>query len=341
MTGGRPTRSTVGGRVYLDLRNLARRQGRPTDELLQLYALEGLLARLAASRYSSAFVLKGGVLLAALGARRPTRDIDVQARDLHVDTEESAATMREIAAVSIDDGLHFDADSVTARTIRDDDEYGSVRVVMTGSLATARLSVHIDISAGDPVVPPPGSIDQPRLLGGTITLLGYPLVMVHAEKIVTAMQRGTVNTRWRDFADIYTLDPYPPHRQRALGESDRRGRQLPRHRRHHAVDRTAQIRPDRPSTLVDLAPQATARWRAPRRLRRHPRSDRRLRRPRALGATRAATHMGPRRRALADNVTLTNRDVCHPGQQPDDQRVSDNTTVPATTPSGRPPIIAR
>lgn len=205
MTGGRPTRSTVGGRVYLDLRNLARRQGRPTDELLQLYALEGLLARLAASRYSSAFVLKGGVLLAALGARRPTRDIDVQARDLHVDTEESAATMREIAAVSIDDGLHFDADSVTARTIRDDDEYGSVRVVMTGSLATARLSVHIDISAGDPVVPPPGSIDLPRLLGGTITLLGYPLVMVHAEKIVTAMQRGTVNTRWRDFADIYTL----------------------------------------------------------------------------------------------------------------------------------------
>ena len=160
---------------------------------------------MAASRHSSTFILKGGVLLAALGARRPTRDIDVQARDLQVGTEESAAAIREIAAVPIDDGLHFDAGSVTTQTIRDDDEYGGVRVTIAGSLATARLSVHIDISAGDPVIPPPGPIELPRLLGGSITLLGYPLVMVFAEKIVTAMQRGTINTRWRDFADIYTL----------------------------------------------------------------------------------------------------------------------------------------
>jgi len=71
----RPTRATVAGRAYLDLQNLARRQGRPTDELHQIYALEGFLARLVVSPYADRFVLKGGVLLAAYDTRRPTRDL--------------------------------------------------------------------------------------------------------------------------------------------------------------------------------------------------------------------------------------------------------------------------
>ena len=29
--------------------------------------------------------------------------------------------------------------------------------------------------------------------------------MVYAEKIITALQRGSANTRWRDFADLYLL----------------------------------------------------------------------------------------------------------------------------------------
>jgi len=74
----RPTRATADGRVYLDLQNLARRQGRPTGELHQLYALEGFLARLARSRFLDHLILKGGALLAAYEIRRPTRDIDLE-----------------------------------------------------------------------------------------------------------------------------------------------------------------------------------------------------------------------------------------------------------------------
>ena len=70
MPSTRPTRSTTSGRTYLDLQNLARKQSRPTDELHQLYALEGFLARLTISPYAKQFVLKGGVLLAAFGTRR-------------------------------------------------------------------------------------------------------------------------------------------------------------------------------------------------------------------------------------------------------------------------------
>lgn len=74
-----PRRDTAPGRAYNDLRNLARRQGRDAAEYFSLYALEGFLARLAVSRYADHLVLKGGVLLAAFSARRPTRDIDLAA----------------------------------------------------------------------------------------------------------------------------------------------------------------------------------------------------------------------------------------------------------------------
>jgi hypothetical protein len=91
--------------VYLDLQNLARRQQRPTDELHQLYALEGFLARLASSRYADRLVLKGGALLAAYGSRRPTRDIDLYARQLRNDLNTALECTREIAEIELDDSF--------------------------------------------------------------------------------------------------------------------------------------------------------------------------------------------------------------------------------------------
>jgi hypothetical protein len=80
-----------------------------------------------------------------------------------------------------------------------------VRVTLTAQLATARLTFHVDMSTGDPIWPAPQIITLPRLLNGHIRISGYPLSMVHPEKLVTAVQRGTANTRWRDFADIHLL----------------------------------------------------------------------------------------------------------------------------------------
>jgi hypothetical protein len=72
-------------------------------------------------------------------------------------------------------------------------------------LASARLSFHVDVNVGDLVMPAPQAVSLPRLLGGKIQIRGYPLEMVLAEKIVTAVARGTANTRWRDFYDLYQL----------------------------------------------------------------------------------------------------------------------------------------
>jgi hypothetical protein len=189
----------------LDLQNLARRTGRPTDELHQIYALEGFLARLTASPYADRLILKGGVLLAALDVRRPTRDIDFQGQRLRNDAGEVNAMVKSIARIRVDDGLELDADAATADIIRDQDEYSGVRVTLRGRLAAAQLTFHVDVNVGDPVWPAPQAVTLPRLLDGTIRLIGYPLPMVHAEKVVTVVQRGAANTRWRDFADIYAL----------------------------------------------------------------------------------------------------------------------------------------
>ena len=210
MNSERPTRQTVAGRAYLDLQNLARRQSRPTDELQQLYALEGFLARVAASAYAERFVLKGGVLLAAYGARRPTRDVDMQGREMSNRIEDILEVVRDITAVHLDDGLVFDPAHANAEIVRDEDEYSGVRVTLTATLAAARLSLHVDINVGDPIWPAPRTVALPRLLGGTIQLSGYPLPMIYAEKIVTALQRGTANTRWRDFADLFLLSGQHP-----------------------------------------------------------------------------------------------------------------------------------
>jgi hypothetical protein len=229
----RPTRATVAGRAYLDLQNLARRQGRATDELHQLYALEGFLTRLSASDYADQFALKGGVLLAAFGNRRPTRDVDLFGRDLSNAPDTMLAYMRAIAGISADDGLTFDTGSATAGLIRDEEDYAGVRVTMSGSLSVARLRFHVDINVGDAVDPAPEPVRLPRLLGGELIVTGYPLAMVYAEKIITMLQRRDANTRWRDFADVYTLSRSHPIDGKRLHAS------LATVARHRQVDMTS------------------------------------------------------------------------------------------------------
>lgn len=200
-----PTRQTLAGQVYHDVRNLARRQDRDSAEYFTLYALEGFLARLAISEHSMDFVLKGGVLMAAFAARRPTRDIDLAASNFPNNIDSVVQRVRAIAMLAVDDGLLFDAESITAITIRDEADYVGVRVSLNALLASARIALHIDVNFGDPIWPEPTNAALPLLLGGVLQVRGYPDHMVLAEKIVTAVDRGSANTRWRDFVDIAAI----------------------------------------------------------------------------------------------------------------------------------------
>ncbi len=146
MTG--PSEQTGRAREFA-LQRLARQHGRDTQELLTLYALEGLLARLAASDHREQLVVKGGMLLAAFAQRRPTRDLDLHAQQLESDVDAVRDLIAEVAALDLDDGLDFDTSGATTQVIREDDQYRGVRVTLTVDLHTAKLSVKVDVNVGD------------------------------------------------------------------------------------------------------------------------------------------------------------------------------------------------
>lgn len=205
----RPTRESATGRAYLDLQNQARRQKRGTQELLTMYIVERWLSRMSRSPYAEDFILKGGMLLASFGTRRPTVDADALARNMASDEETVARRVADIAAIEDpDDGVEFLPDTVTTAVIRDDALYSDVRVTMTARLATAQVKLRLDINFGDPVTPAPRTVEfLPSLRPDVppIRILGYPIETVLAEKLVTAIELRRANTRVRDFADMHLL----------------------------------------------------------------------------------------------------------------------------------------
>lgn len=205
----RPTRGDAGGRAYLDLQNLARRERRQTQTLLVMYVLERFLARLATSEHADRFVLKGGMLLAVWDARRATVDADFLARNVQVDEDAVLRRVVEVASLPalVEDGVVFHTDTATVGRIREGDLYGGVRVAMRAAVAAAEVKLRLDVSTGDPVAPPPGHVSYPTLLQRhpSVRVLGYPLSVVLAEKLSTAVELGAGNSRVRDYADVWTL----------------------------------------------------------------------------------------------------------------------------------------
>lgn len=199
-----PTRADPAGRAYLDLQNQARRQRRGTQELLTLYVLERFLARLSTSAHADRFVLKGGMLLAALAARRPTADLDLMATHLTNDEQTVLNRITEITPET-DDGVTYRTQTARARTIRKSDLYTGVRISMEARVHSASVKLALDINFGDPITPAPEI--NPTLLPGMapVRILGYPVHTVLAEKITTAVNLGATSTRVRDYLDIWTL----------------------------------------------------------------------------------------------------------------------------------------
>ncbi len=159
-----PARATTAGRVFNDLRNMARREGRSTDELLVFYVLERFLHRLSRSPYADRLVLKGGMLLAVLDARRSTRDADLLAIERDRDEQRVAEWVREIASIDVDDDVVFMIDRLRAQQIREGDLYPGVRLTVPAMIGRARLNLVLDVNFGDPVTPQVRRADFPQLL---------------------------------------------------------------------------------------------------------------------------------------------------------------------------------
>ena len=240
-------------RVFRQLQALARADyGGNTGALLVVYGVEGFLRRLAASQYASNLTLKGGMLMAAISARRMTKDADLSTRGVGSAQERVAAVVGEIIAteLDLDDGLEFDADSIRTEVMRENAEYQGVRVKLIANLATARMTTTLDFSFGDPHQST--VIELPELLGtGTIRLASYPPEMSLAEKVATMMSRRELNTRDRDFADVWVFS-----RVRAFDAAELRCAitSVAEHRNHEIVPLSVALEnmPDRQTSYTAM-----------------------------------------------------------------------------------------
>jgi hypothetical protein len=209
MTAGSGTAS--GEDVFRQLQSIARSDGAgadkpaPTSEYLTRHGLESFLDRLARTPHAKDFVLKGGILLAVYGVRRPTKDVDAEAINSSVTAAHIERVVREVAAVAVDDGVVFDVAAMTVQEIRETAEYPGLRVGVKASIGQHSVTVAWDISSGDPIVPLPTLVKVPRVLGEPIVMLGYAPETIVAEKGVTILERGITSTRWRDYVDIVRL----------------------------------------------------------------------------------------------------------------------------------------
>lgn len=186
----------------------AKTSGRPFQEILQYFAMERFLYRVSISEHADKFVLKGGLMFAAwkTSLTRPTKDIDFLAFMAN-DTETAASVVRDICHVHDEsDGIGFDPDSLAATVIKEDADYEGVRVTFRAELKGAKIHMQIDMGFGDVVAPEPQLISYPTILNHTAPKLrGYPAETVIAEKFEAMVKLGQLNSRIRDFYDVWSL----------------------------------------------------------------------------------------------------------------------------------------
>lgn len=205
----KPGIKNIGASVRQRLLNKARETGRPFSELLQYFAMERFLYRLSKSEYADKFVLKGALMLTAWNAPllRPTMDIDLLGR-IGNDIGAMMAIVREICAgqVEPDDGLVFDAATVQGQRIAEAAEYEGVRIRFRATLDAARIQMQLDVGFGDIVVPAAMLTTYPTILDlPAPRLLAYSKETAVAEKFEAMVKLGELNSRMKDFFDVWLL----------------------------------------------------------------------------------------------------------------------------------------
>ena len=199
--------TNIAASVRARLLNLARRTNQPFDVLLTRFVHERLLYRLSRSPHADRFVLKGAMLLTTWlpETARGTRDLDLLGLG-DVSEQSILGIFREVLAIAVDDGVAFDLGALQVGLIREELEYGGVRLRGTASLSGARIAVVVDIGFGDFVEPGLETIEYPSLLDlPAPRLRAYAPETVIAEKFQAMVALGRANSRMKDFYDIWIL----------------------------------------------------------------------------------------------------------------------------------------
>jgi predicted nucleotidyltransferase component of viral defense system len=188
------------------IKNLALKNHVPAQAILQNLMLERLLERISISKYKDRLILKGGMLIASLvGINcRTTMDMDATLKGNPISEEAIRAAMSEICAIPLDDETKFGLDHIVP--IREEDEYGGYRISIIATYESIITPLKIDITIGDIITP--GAVRyafHSNFENKVIEVWAYNIETIMAEKIETILRRSVLNTRPRDFYDIYII----------------------------------------------------------------------------------------------------------------------------------------
>lgn len=189
------------------IRNIAKSKNIPAQVILQNYMFERFLNRLSVSEYKEKFVLKGGMLVAALVGldNRATMDLDATLKNLPLTPEAIEKALSEIFEIDLNDDVKFRLKNISP--IREDDIYGGYRVALDAIYETIVTPMTIDISTGDVITPNAVQFSFTGIFDDELKfeLWAYNIETVLAEKVETILRRSVFNTRPRDFYDAYIL----------------------------------------------------------------------------------------------------------------------------------------
>ena len=222
--------ASVGQRLL----NLARDRGQVFDVVLVIYGLERLMYRLSISEHRDSFVLKGGMLVTLwIGdENRVTRDADFLGFG-EASEERLISVFSDVMSLQTDDGLVYDVDNLTARPIREEQQYGGIRLRTVANLGKARIPIVVDVGFGDATIAPDFTIDYPALLDmPAARIRAYPPASVVAEKFHAIVTLGLVNSRMKDYYDLWAILNSQPIDENELADAiaatfSRRETQIP------------------------------------------------------------------------------------------------------------------
>ena len=195
--------------VKAQIKYRANKEKRNVQDMFILYVLERVLYRLSISPYKDKFVLKGGCLLYGLFNQqyaRTTTDIDLLGTSISNEAEYMKKVFTDILSVECDDAIRFDISSLNANNITEFKEYHGVNVSAVAYLDRTRIPINIDIGYNDVIYPGKQQMEYPTILDDEPPVLNaYSLESIIAEKFEAIVSLGVVNSRYKDFYDIYTM----------------------------------------------------------------------------------------------------------------------------------------
>lgn len=188
------------------LKSVAAKNGADARILLREYMMERFLERLSKSKYREKFVIKGGILVAAIVgvSMRSTMDIDATITGFDLELSEAERILNDIIIIDVGDDVRFKI--IKSSNIMDQMEYPGLRFELDAYMETIYSRIKIDISTGDVITPRAVKFNYKSILDDEeIALWSYNIETVLGEKLQTVLARSVINTRMRDFYDIYIL----------------------------------------------------------------------------------------------------------------------------------------